>query len=288
MTTRISTRRRDFHFVFGLKEQTEPLHLVFYLALESCRQVNTPNAMHFHYRNEPYGPWWDRIRPHLTLHQVGQIDTGFGAGAYEHSREGRFIQRENITYAHEADVLRLRILEHAGGCYADMDTMFVRRYPDELFNMDFAIAEERAYADAAGVLRPSLCNAVMFARPQSSFVRRWLAAMPGRFDGTWSAHSCQAASALAARDGTDVAFLPWAWFYRFAATPQGIARLFTEVGAPRHDVFSIHLWAHLWWAERRNDFSAFHAGLINEDHVLAVDSTYNLLARAVLDNASLG
>ena len=42
-------------------------------------EVNAPDAIHFHYRNEPHGPYWERIRPYLTLHQVGVIDTGFSA-----------------------------------------------------------------------------------------------------------------------------------------------------------------------------------------------------------------
>ena len=44
---------RIFHFVFGLREQNEPFHLAHYLCLESCRHVNQPQAIWFHYANEP-------------------------------------------------------------------------------------------------------------------------------------------------------------------------------------------------------------------------------------------
>jgi Glycosyltransferase sugar-binding region containing DXD motif len=138
--------RRDFHFIFGLKPQTEPFHLAFYLALESCRCVNDPDAIHFYYRNEPYGEYWDRIKPHLKLHKLTtqrQLDES----RYQATQDGRFILHYGLQYAHEADVLRLEILRDVGGCYADMDTLFVQRYPDELFAHEFAIAEENAVLD---------------------------------------------------------------------------------------------------------------------------------------------
>jgi Glycosyltransferase sugar-binding region containing DXD motif len=274
--------RRDFHFVFGLKEQTEPLHIAFYLALESCRRVNAPDAMHFHYRNEPHGPWWDRIRPHLTLHRIGH-GAALDATRYAHHEEGRFILRAGLDYAHEADVLRLHILRDGGGCYADMDTLFVRRYPDHCFTHPFAIAEESAMPDARGSLQPSLCNAVMFAQRGSHFVDRWLNDMPKSFDGTWSAHSCAAAARLARQHIDEVRLLPWAWFYRFGIARESFVALFEDSAIVRHDVMSIHLWSHLWWGQSRRDFSDFHAELMTEQHIRNVNTTYNQIARVFLD-----
>ncbi len=273
--------RRDFHFVFGLKAQDEPFHLAFYLALESCRQVNDPDAIHFHYRNEPYGPWWDRIKPHLHCHRVG-AGSALDTSRYAQTSEGQFIVNAGLTYAHEADLLRLEILRDAGGCYADMDTLFVSRYPDDLFTHEFAIAEESPQADRRGVLRPSLCNAVMFARPQSRFAARWIHEMPRRFDGSWSAHSCALAAALLAERELEVRVLPSFWFYRFGVSRESLRALFEEQAAVRHDVMSIHLWSHLWWPAWRDDFSSFHAGLLTEQYVRESDATYAQIARRFL------
>lgn len=52
---------RTFHFVFGLRELPEPFHLIFYLCLESCRQVNRPSEILIHCHHEPYGPYWDLV-----------------------------------------------------------------------------------------------------------------------------------------------------------------------------------------------------------------------------------
>jgi len=61
---------RVFHFVFGLRPQTVPFHLVYYICLKSCLEVNKPETILFHYQNEPWGRWWDRIKPLLTLRQI--------------------------------------------------------------------------------------------------------------------------------------------------------------------------------------------------------------------------
>src|SRR5205085_12526333 len=47
------------HFVYGFKEQTEPLELYKYLAMRSAIDLNQPAQVCFHYWHEPFGPWWD-------------------------------------------------------------------------------------------------------------------------------------------------------------------------------------------------------------------------------------
>jgi hypothetical protein len=271
-----------FHFVFGLREQREPLHVAHYLCLESCRRVNRPDAIHFHYRHEPHGPWWDRIRPHLTLHRV-TTPSEVAAAAYAATEEGRYIARAGWTYAHEADFLRLRALLALGGVYADMDTLFVQPLPQRLYGHDFVLGEEAPLPGADGLLRPSLCNALILARAQAAFPARWLARMGEVFDGTWSRHSCQEAARLWGEMPAAVHVVPPRYFYRHPATREGVQMLLEGLDPDFHDVYSMHLWAHLWWDEWRTDFSTFHAALLTERHIRTVDTTYNVIARGFLD-----
>jgi hypothetical protein len=274
-----------FHFVFGLKPQAAPLHIAHYLCLESCRRVNAPATLHLHYRHEPHGPWWERIRPHLQLHRVGELTAGFEPARYQRSEEGRLIERAGWSYAHEADFLRLEILLRHGGVYADIDTLFVRRYEDAWLRAPFAIGEENAMPDANGILRPSLCNAVMFARAGSDFATRWLAAMKEAFDGTWSRHSCQEAARLWAERPKDVEVIPAASFYAFGSSPRGLRNLFETLCVPHSGIYSVHLWSHLWWDEWRTDMTRFHAGLLTEEYVRTAAATYAVLARPFLPEA---
>ena len=58
---------RQFHFVFGLRDRPEPLHLVHYLCLASCLRVNRPDRIFFYCGHEPTGRYWRLIEPHVTI-----------------------------------------------------------------------------------------------------------------------------------------------------------------------------------------------------------------------------
>lgn len=271
---------RIFHFVFGLREQTEPFHLVHYLCLESCRRVNAPDAIWFHYDREPWGPLWERIKPHLVLRKVEREPVP--QAAYQDSSEGRFIAAAGLGYAHEADFIRLKVLRAHGGVYADMDTLFVAPLPGHLYEYACVLGDEGALPDAAGVLRPSLCNALIMAQPQAPFVARWLDESYAAFDGKWTSHSCQLASRLWEAHPDQVHVVPRHYFYRHPWTPAGMQSLFEKLDPDVRDTFSLHLCSHLWWDAGHTAFTGFHAGLLTEDYVRAGATTYALLARPFL------
>lgn len=60
-----------------------------------------------HYEHLPTGPWWDLIRPHLTLIKTQVPDSIYG--------------RPLKHFAHKADVLRLLAMKYSGGIYLDID-----------------------------------------------------------------------------------------------------------------------------------------------------------------------
>jgi hypothetical protein len=279
---------RRFHFVFGLKPQTEPMHVVHYLCLESCRRVHRPEAICFHYRHEPHGPWWNAIKPHLSLHPIAEQSPMPDAARYGETEEGRLIRNAGWAYAHEADFLRLSILLEQGGVYADMDTLFVQPLPARLYEKPFVLGEEAPLADADGVLRPSLCNALIMAQPGAAFAQRWLESMREIFDGTWTRHSNQEAVRLWAEMPDAVHVVPQTFFYKHAATPRGVRKLLEGCDPDTTDMYSVHLWAHLWWDPWRADFSSVHAGEITPEAIRTVDTTYNILARRFLLEGEAG
>lgn len=274
--------RRDFHFVFGLRPQPEPFHLAHWLALESCRRTQDAGAIHLHCRHLPWGPWWERIAPYLDVHGVGAAPRGFDATRYAGSDEGRLIAARGWDYAHEADFLRLEILRDAGGAYADIDTLFVARYPDAWFERECVLGEEPALTGDDGLLHPSLCNAVILARPGAAFVTRWLDEARASFDGTWSRHSCAAAARLWSAGAEDLQVLPPHVFYRHGPTRAGIAALFEQRDDRLRGSASLHLWAHLWWDATREDFTRFHAGQFTPEWVAAGGATVAAIAQRYL------
>ncbi len=272
---------RVFHFIFGLREQTEPFHLLHYLCLASCIAVNRPDAIHFHYRHEPFGPWWERIKPRLQLRRAPPRIEGFAPERYRESDEGRLIERLGFQYAHESDFLRLDILLEEGGVYADMDMLFVRPFPDAWYAAEFVIGEENSPQIAGEILRPSLCNALMFARPGSRFAARWRERMAAVFDGTWNRHSCDEAARTWRAIPDSVRVLPSVYFYRYGVSVAGFRDLF-DAPPDDADIYSIHLWAHLWWDAARRDFSDVHAGEIDENWIRTRDVALAHYARKFL------
>ena len=246
---------RNVHFVFGLAKQTEPFHVLHSVAIESARRYLEPEAIHFHYKDLPWGPNFDRIRPHLTLHEIELVpevlETGYDPG----------LVPDRYRYAHHADFIRLDALIEHGGIYADIDTVFVARFPDELFDESFVLGREGPVRDEqTGELRPSLCNALLMAEPRSAFAIRWRDEMAANLNGTWSNHSGFLAQTLTLDLKDKVRVVDEQAFCSFAATSDGLAALLERRSPVPDGALSVHLWAHLWWERERTDYSRVHAG----------------------------
>lgn len=268
-----------FHFVFGLKPQDEPFHLAWYLCLRSCIEVNNPARVSLYYHHEPYGEWWDRIRPALELIRVEPEDFITGSDAYRQHQEGRFIRQAGLDYAHQSDFIRLRALREHGGVYADIDTLFVRPYPVEFYDVPCVMGTENP---AGG--EDTLCNALIMAEPGSRFIDNWLQRMYQVFDGSWNRHSCIEPALLRRQMPDTIRIVPRDVFFHYPYTSDGLADLFGRVTEVPDAVCSIHMWSHLWWEPWRTDFVRFHNGMLTEKFIREVDTTYNLVARRYLDD----
>ena len=91
---------------------------------------------------------------------------------------------------------------------------------------------------------------------------------------------------LASSCADQVHVLPVHYFYKHGCSKEGIHTLFEGLDFDFSDVYSMHMWNHLWWEKNRTDFSSFHSELLNEKYVIEVDTTYNIIARAYLPSIS--
>jgi glycosyltransferase involved in cell wall biosynthesis len=247
---------RVAHFVFGLEEQPEPFHFLHYCALESCRRVLEPERIYFHHKHSPWGRWWERIAPCLTLVEVDLVPEVLAA---DYSQGGVPL---HYRYAHHSDFIRLDALLAHGGVYADIDTIFLRPPPEDLFEAPFVIGREPPVLDErSGELRPSLCNALLMSEPDAPFARAWRDRMAAALDGTWSNHSGFLSDELALLMPGAVRVETGRSFFPFPATPDGLSHLIEQRHPVPPEALSVHLWAHLWWDRLRQDFSSVHAGL---------------------------
>lgn len=266
----------QFHFVFGLKRQWRPFHLTHYLCLESCIQVNKPERVYFYYHHKPWGRYWRLIGDKLTLVKVDLVPLV--------SRQ-RYSERliNFFRYAHHSDFIRLEKLVEHGGVYADMDTLFVNPLPPRLFEQPFVLGREDDVYDArTQSYRPSLCNALMMAEPGAEFGRIWQSRMAEAFDGTWSNHSCLLPQQISEESPALIHIEPPRSFYKHMCNPQGLKTLFEQCDPDFEDVYSMHMWNHLWASRWRRDFSDFHMGRLTEPFIREADTTYNIAARRFL------
>lgn len=271
---------RVAHFVFGLQEQREPLHFLHYASIESCRRVLAPERIYLHHHHPPWGPWWERISEHVTLAPVEPV-AAVMAGDYAHGTVP-----ERFRYAHHADFIRLDALIEHGGVYADIDTIFVREFPRELFEQQFVIGREPPVADErTGRRRRSLCNALLMSAPDAAFALAWRDRMAQSLDGSWSNHSGFLSQELSEQLPEQVRVEPQRSFYAFPPSPRGLAELLRERHEIPQEALSVHLWAHLWWERRRRDFSPAHAGWATPSFVRSARSTLAELVRPYLPEA---
>lgn len=198
--------------------------------------------------------------------------------------EDKWIRR--FRYAHHSDFIRLRQLSRYGGVYADMDTLFLQPYPDSLFSHPFVLGREGDVRDdVSGESRPSLCNAVIMAEPDSAFGNLWLQKKQEAFNGTWSNHSTILPYKLAQAHPDWIHIEPPRSFYPCMWEIKDFETLFEKTQINWENAYSIHLWSHLWWSRRRKDFSSVHAGMFTEKYIRNVDTSFNRVARRFLDDS---
>ena len=254
------------HFVYGFKEQTEEFNLYRYIAIKSAYEVNKPDKIYFHYYNEPYGYWWDKIKPILTLEKIDPPTEIYENKLYH--------------YAHKADIVRLMKIIEYGGIYLDIDTICLRSFKHLLTN-DFIMAAQNN-SDNDNIY--GLCNAVILGKPNSFFANKWLESYKtfrskGR-DEYWDEHSVLKPHELSKIYPNDIKVLDSeAFFYPLWYDINNV--LFNE----RYDTdlykkiiensYVIHLW---------DTYSHPYLKELTEEIIFKKNTLYNIFARKFLRN----
>jgi mannosyltransferase OCH1-like enzyme len=254
------------HFVFGLKEQVEEFELYRYIAIKSAYDVNKPDKIYFYYYYEPYGYWWDKIKPLLTLEKIIPPTEIYGNKVYH--------------YAHQADIIRLqKLLEH-GGVYLDIDTICLHSFSDLLHN-DFVMGKQ-INSDNTEIY--GLCNAIILSSPNSSFGLKWLESYKtfrskGR-DTYWDEHSVLKPLQLAEIYNNDITILNENnFFYPLWYTINDI--IFNEnMNIDEYKkIISNNYCIHLW-----DTYSNNYLKNINENYIFNKNTIYNIFSRKFLRN----
>jgi len=272
---------RVVHFVFGLRSQDEPFHLLHYVAIASCLAVVQPDEIRLHVHHLPYGLYWDLARPLVTLERIEPVHEVDQMIPDEFRPYG---------YAHQADVVRLDILERDGGMYADIDTVFHQPMPEELWQAEAVVGREAnaTYPDSPNG-EESVSNALIMCQSGAWFVAEWRRRILDAMDGTWSGHSCRLATMLTKEQPDRVRVEPQTRFSPYDHTPESLRALLQEPMTPGDlsATSSVHLMAHLWWNRDRLDFVDFSAADATEGELRKGDTPLAHLVRPHLPSHGL-
>ena len=254
------------HFIFGFKRQENEFDLYRYISIKSAIDVNNPEKVYFHYKYEPYGKWWDKIKPYLILEYVEPPAEIYGNNLYH--------------YAHQSDVIRLQKLCKYGGIYLDIDTICLRSFKD-LRNNKFVLGIQ---PNKAGTQIYGLCNAVMLSEKNSEFALKWIDEYTtfrskGR-DTHWDEHSVIIPLKLAYNNPTLVTIIENNCFYNPLWYDINNYLFDKNINVENYKKlvnknYCIHLW---------DTYSNDHLSKLSYDNILNENTLYNILARKFIKN----
>lgn len=215
-----------YHFIFGLAADFggKPFSFIHYLALLTCRVVNNPTKITLYCSHEPTGVWWERAKPLVDLVTVRSPEAVFG--------------NPIIHPAHKADVLRLEILLSQGGVYLDMDVLCLRPL-DRLFSFEVVMGEEEGVG---------LCNAVILAQSEATFLNRWLTEYRTFRATNWNLHSVIIPARLAREFPELITVLDHRKFFSPPPSKADLLWFFLHPGSKfSHESYCVHLWESVTW-----------------------------------------
>ena len=246
------------HFVFGLKEDfgKKPFSLPHYLAIKSAHDCNPKYQIKFHCHYVPSGDLWEKVLPWIEIVKVDPPKEVFGNPIYH--------------VAHQADVVRMRVLKDAGGIYLDMDTITVKSFDDLLHNSCVIGIE--------GKNQSGLCNAVIMAEPNNRFIVDWYEqyrtfSSTGR-DSTWGTHSIKLPLKMWKTGDYDdcLTVMPYDSFHYPTWSKKGTQQLFEEFHL-FPNAYCHHLWESINWK---------HLSNLTPELIQTIDTSYNVIARKYL------
>ena len=247
------------HFVYGLKQDFggKPFSFIHWAAIKSAIKLNPGYRFIFWYSFLPGNHYFEDIKSSLELKKINPPVQIYG--------------NELCHVAHQADIVRLRALNEIGGIYLDIDTVSAQNF-DQILDNDFVMGIE-----STGGQKIGLCNAVMAAKPRSTFGKRWLDQYKtfrskGR-DEYWNEHSVKLPSQLADQYPDEITVLPNESFFYPSWSKEDLASMFIENNSfPKAIVH--HLWENKCWRALQS---------FNENNILLGESTYAQIIRDLLN-----
>lgn len=272
------------HFVL-IAEHDRGAELEFYqyLAIKAALLRIQPERIKVHtYALNEENEWWQLIQHRVEL--------------VIHTRRETLITTDGVIHKlrlpHQTDILRLEVLHSRGGIYLDTDVYALQSFSPLLTSSrDVLMGYE-------GGSRSGLGNAVIVARPASTFISRWLEAYRKSFDDRpqmWNHHSVMVPAQLAHEFPDTICTLSPAAFFWPTWSREHIESMHQPLSVDASDLAEIKSNISQWQGAMYPNQLAYHAwgNLARErflrqltpDTLLNVDTKFNILLREVYETS---
>ena len=143
------------HFIWLTGPKSREFSYINYLAVRAAGLCQLPEQIIIWTNDPPKGNvWWDKAAYYCEIRHINAPD---------------FINGTPINYVqYQSDILRLEILIAHGGIFMDSDMLLLRSV-DPLMGEPLTLFEESP---------SSIANGLIFAAPNSTFLRYWYDALP--------------------------------------------------------------------------------------------------------------
>jgi GR25 family glycosyltransferase involved in LPS biosynthesis len=195
------------HFVYT--PRLPRLDVWVYISVLSAAINTEPDAIRWHHRALPQGPWWDCTRPLLTSLDVVDDVTSIHGQPFP-----------TLSEAHKSDIIRLQVLMREGGIYLDTDALVLRSFDPLRTRNAVSLAKDGAVPDDK---IPLIGSGVLVAPPNASFLHRWWAEFRTFDNSKWNVHSCKVPRQLAESHPDEANLLPHTAFYPRSWQPPHLA-----------------------------------------------------------------
>jgi hypothetical protein len=155
------------HFIWLTGPKSREFSYINYLAVRAAGVRQNPDKIIMWTNDPPKGNrWWDKAAYYCEIRSVNSPD---------------FINGTPINYVqYQSDVLRLEILIAHGGVFMDSDMLLLKSI-DDLYDEPLTLFEESP---------SSIANGLIFAAPNSAFLRHWYDALPEAMKSpVWAYHA---------------------------------------------------------------------------------------------------
>lgn len=260
------------HFVLVSNDgQRSELSYAHFLSIKTALARMNASAIKLHtFDLDTDNEWWRQVQDRVTLVRMDRDEIVPPHG----------LLLSELSLAHQADVIRLDIIQREGGIYLDLDVYTLKPFTDLLGNeRDMLLGHE-------GANRYGLCNAVIIARPDSDFIALWRDSYKTFNPKKWNEHSVLkpkqlqvAHPSLVCPLAPTVFFWPFweKWNVAYMHDPIGpaeAAELRANMTAYGGSMYEDQLAYHSWAGKD-------YLSKLTPESVLTTDTRFNILMRDV-------